>query len=74
MKTEVGSHTILKVVDGRCVLYCDCGGTAELDVKRLVKEDRVVVSCNKRGHEFVVDFEGIAQGLVRVVVKRLDLE
>jgi hypothetical protein len=74
MKTEVGSRTILKVVDDRCVLYCDCGGTAEVDAKRLIKEGRVVVRCNKRSHELVVDFEGIAQGLVRVRLERLELE
>ena len=74
MKTEMGSRTILKVVGDRCVLYCDCGGTAEVDVKRLIKEGRVVVSCNKRGHELVVDFEDIPQGLVRVRLERLSLE
>ena len=74
MKTEVGSRTILKVVDDICVLYCDCGGTAEVDVKSLIKEGKVVVRCNKRGHELVVDFEGIAQGLVRVRLERLELK
>ncbi|MFZ8848488.1 MAG: hypothetical protein ACO2O4_04630 [Minisyncoccia bacterium] len=74
MKTEVGSSTILKVVDDRCVLYCNCGGTAEVDVKRLVKEGRVVVRCNKRGHELVVDFLNIPQGMVRVRMERLELE
>jgi hypothetical protein len=74
MNTEVGSRTILKVVDDICVLYCDCGGTAEVDVKRLIKEGRVVVRCSRRGHEFVVDFLDIPQGVVRVRLERLELE
>jgi hypothetical protein len=69
---ETGTLTILSVAEGRCKLYCDCGGTAEVDVKRLIKEGRVVVRCDKRGHEWVLDFEEISRGLIKVRVERLE--